>query len=226
MWKEFQIVAYIRTSFLDWKAHVVSSVFTPFCNFSCPWCNNGDIVTSTQYLYSNSEILSDIKNRKKFLDGVCVSGGEPTLQDSLKDFLHEIKNIGLKTKLDTNGTNPKELQSLIDDNLVDFVAMDVKAPIDEVKYSNLVGKTVTQETLNNISLSIDILRKIPHEYRTTYVPSLHTIRDLQEIQGILDDTWVIQCFKPLNTLDKRFMQQKEAMKENLLAYFPGNLIRG
>ncbi|MDO4218838.1 MAG: anaerobic ribonucleoside-triphosphate reductase activating protein [Synergistaceae bacterium] len=227
MLDDFQIVAYVRTSFLDWKAHVVSTVFTPFCNFACPWCNNGNIVTSAQGLYSISEIISDIRKRKNFLDGVCVSGGEPTLQDELQNFLQEIKNIGLNTKLDTNGTNPEILQNLIDNELIDFVAMDIKAPMNEEQYSRLTGKIITQDTLKKIFLSINILKEIPHEFRTTFVPSLHTIHDLQEIKNAInDDSWVIQCFKPLNTLDKQFMKQSEAKREDLLAYFPNTVIRG
>lgn len=227
MLDDFQIVAYIRTSFLDWKAHVVSTIFTPFCNFACPWCNNGDIVTSESSLCSSSEILLDLAKRKDFLDGVCVSGGEPTLQKDLPCFLQEVKKLGLATKLDTNGTNPDVLQNLLDNKLIDFVAMDVKAPLNEKKYSSLTGTLITQDVLNKISCTIKILKKIPHEFRTTYVPSLHEIQDLQEIEQFLDDeSWVIQCFKPLNTLDIMFMQQSEAKKEVLLEYFPHVTIRG
>ena len=227
MLEDFQIAAYIRTSFLDWTGHVTATVFTPGCNFACPWCNNGELVTAKLPCLDDEKILQDIRQRKDFLDGVCISGGEPTLQKALSKFLQEVKSMGLDAKLDTNGTHPDVLQFLVANRLVDFVAMDIKAPLNEVQYSALVGRKITQDTIEKIKSSIAIVKKIPHEFRTTYVPFLHTIDDLKEIRGELGDpSWVIQCFKPLSTLDKNLMTQPPAKSEDIAKYFPNVTVRG
>ena len=122
-----------KLSLVDYPNNVCAVLFTGGCNFKCPFCHNSGIVESEFKPLNNIEILDFLECRKKFLDGVCVSGGEPTLQPDLVDFIRKIKNMGYKVKLDTNGTNPNVLENLISLKLIDYVAMDIKNSLD--KYS-------------------------------------------------------------------------------------------
>src|SRR5690554_4050368 len=122
-----RIIGFIKTSLLDWDGHVVASIYLPECNFRCPFCHNRDVVLDPES-YDEvpwDEIEEFILEHNDFLDGVVVTGGEPTLHDDLPDLLRRIKSLGVKVKLDTNGSNPDMLKDLIDAGLVDYVAMDI-----------------------------------------------------------------------------------------------------
>ncbi len=160
-----------------------------------------------------AEILAFLRERKGFLDGVCITGGEPTLHNDLPEFIRRIKEIGYSVKLDTNGTNPNMLKILIKEKLVDYIAMDVKAPLE--KYDNVVKVKVD---VNKIIESIEIVKGFPeHEFRTTVVPELLSIEDILAIADRLKGAkrFFIQQFKPSKTLDKEFLKKQAYLFEDL-----------
>ena len=149
------IVGQNKTTLLDYPGRVAATIFTGGCNFRCPFCHNGDLVLKPSSLdtFSEEEVLSFLIKRKNVLKGVCITGGEPALQEDLPDFIKRIKDIGYAVKLDTNGYMPKILQNLIDDKLLDYVAMDVKNC--RAKYGQTVG--IENFDIQRIEESIKIL---------------------------------------------------------------------
>ena len=171
------IAGFVKNSFVDYPTKIACTIFTAGCNMKCWYCHNSHILKPDIKKISQSEIISFLKERKSFLDAVVISGGEPTLQEDLEEFLTIIKEMGYLVKLDTNGTNSKVLSALISRKLVDYVAMDIKAPL--TKYS-LVTKTFID--IKEIERSIKLLMssEIDYEFRTTFSPDL-TIEDIEEI---------------------------------------------
>lgn len=167
-----QIHGFNKTTLLDYPGIVAATVFTGSCNFRCPFCQNADLVLnpSSQPLISEEEILEHLSKRKGITKGVCITGGEPTLQEDLPDFASRLQKVGLLVKLDTNGYRPDVLKELIDKKLINYVAMDIKAPLCD--YSRVAGvKVDTQKIRESVSLLIN--SEIPHEFRTTVVRELH-----------------------------------------------------
>jgi len=160
-----------KNSFVDYRGKVAAVIFTCGCNMDCFYCHNRDIICKEgkQCLYSDGEILQLLAQRGKFLDGVVISGGEPTMQPDLEEFIKEVKQLGYPVKLDTNGTSPELVERLIQKQLIDFIAMDIKAPLD--KYEEICCANVDME---KIEYSIDLLmeEKVDYEFRTTVVPEL------------------------------------------------------
>ena len=150
-----KIIGFIKTSLLDWDGKVVASIYLPGCNFHCHFCHNRDAVLHPETFQEVQwdEIAEFISSNREFLDGVVVTGGEPTLQSDLPDLLRKLKDLGTMVKLDTNGSNPAMLQDIIDAGLVDYVAMDIKAPLNS-KYEDVAG---TKVDLDAIKCSIKIL---------------------------------------------------------------------
>lgn len=177
-----------KTTLLDYPGRVAATIFTGGCNFRCPFCHNGDLVIkpSVQGVYSEEEIFSFLKMRKNLLKGVCITGGEPTLQADLPDFLTKIKEIGYDVKLDTNGYQPGVLQELLQKKLIDYVAMDIKNC--RGKYAETAGKA--DFDIGRIEKSIELLRQaqIPYEFRTTVVKEFHTMQDILAI-----GEWIAGC---------------------------------
>ena len=175
-----KICGFNKTTLLDYPGRVACTIFLGGCNFRCPFCQNGALVmeADTQPGYSQDEILAFLKKRKGILDGVCVSGGEPTLSDGLPDFLHEIKNLGYDVKLDTNGSRPSVVKKLAADGLMDKVAMDIKACP-----SNYPMLTGVHADLDGIRETAGWLLDghLDYEFRTTVVRELHSEKDFQEI---------------------------------------------
>jgi len=161
-----QIAGWEKNSFVDFPGRISCVIFAPGCNFDCWYCHNAGI--RDEHI-NFSEILAFLERRKKMIDGVVFSGGEATLQKDLKDRMKDVKSMGFLVKLDTNGTNPEILKELIDSGLVDYVAMDIKAPKD--KYESIVCRKVD---MNKIQDSIDILMqgRVDYEFRTTFSPDL------------------------------------------------------
>lgn len=170
-----------KTTLLDYPGKLACTVFLGGCNFNCPYCHNHEIARRTvEPLYDDSHVLSFLKKRRSTLEGVCISGGEPTLQgDKLLSFISRAKDLGLKVKLDTNGYLPDVIETVISDGLVDYIAMDIKNSID--KYPDTIGL----ESFNKyrIAESIDILTegKVDYEFRTTVVKEFHTPEDIEDI---------------------------------------------
>ncbi|MBT5338639.1 anaerobic ribonucleoside-triphosphate reductase activating protein [Candidatus Falkowbacteria bacterium] len=183
-----------KTTLLDYPDKVAATVFTIGCNFRCSFCHNPDIVKGIAKVIATDEILNFLKKRRKLLDAVCITGGEPTIQSGLISFLKKLKNLGYLVKLDTNGTNPELLQKLIDKKLVDYVAMDIKAPWR--KYAKV---TCRKLDLSAIKKSVIILKKgkVDYEFRSTILPALHSPEDIEsmarQIKGA--DRYYLQQFQ-------------------------------
>lgn len=175
------IQGFQKTTLLDYPKHVAATIFLGGCNFRCPFCHNGDLVLScdTQSSFSPEEILAYLEKRKKILDGVCITGGEPTLQPELAAFLEKIKALGLSVKLDTNGYRPEVLQELCQADLVDYVAMDIKGVPE--KYTTICG--LQEMDFSKIEKSVDFLRNggIDYEFRTTVTKEFHQRADFEKI---------------------------------------------
>lgn len=170
-----------QVTLVNYPGHVACLIFTRGCNFKCPFCQNGTLINGQDKLgkIKEEEIFAYLDKRKKIIDGICISGGEPLLQKDIYLFIQKVKALGFKVKLDTNGSNPKLLKELIDNHLLDYVAMDIKNTFD--KYSETIGRTNFDISL--IKESIDILKNsdIDYEFRTTVVKELHTFNDIKEI---------------------------------------------
>ena len=172
-----------KFSMVDWDGKIVCTLFASGCNFRCPFCHNSSLALSNADPIDHEEIFNFLEKRKGLLDGVCISGGEPTLHTGLFDFARKIKAMGYPIKLDTNGTNPDTLQSLIENGLVDYVAMDVKN--SPHKYPATTG--VQAVNFDDLNKSVAIIKKsgIPHEFRTTIIKEFHTEDDMKYIADML-----------------------------------------
>lgn len=183
-----QIHGFHKTTLLDYPEHIAATVFTGGCNFRCPFCHNGELVLDPgcQPLIPVEEVLTYLKKRQGILQGVCVTGGEPTLQKDLKAFIQKIKELGYPVKLDTNGYMPGVLWDLLQNGLVDYVAMDIKAAREN--YTTATG--LAHMDLSRIEESIGILKSggIPYEFRTTVVKGIHTVKEFEEI-----GRWIAGC---------------------------------
>ena len=173
-----KFAGFIKNSFVDYPGQICAVAFTFGCNFNCWYCHNRQIIEGERNEpISEEHVLNFLEKRKGFIDGLVISGGEPTLCLNLENFIKKVKNLGFKVKLDTNGTNPQILNSLLSQNLLDFVAMDIKTSFE--KYESLVGKKINIE---NIKKSINILMnsKIDYEFRTTFSPDV-LVSDIEAI---------------------------------------------
>ena len=209
-----------KTDLINYPGLVASTVFTCGCNFRCPYCHNPEFViqgsdeTYFGETYTEEEILSYLTKRRSLLDGLVISGGEPTLHKDLAPFMRRVKDMGFKIKLDTNGSRPEVLKDLISQNLVDFVAMDIKAPLE--KY-HLLGFTDTKA----ISMSIDILEGlddlVDHEFRTTCPKSILEVSDFAKMADLIGEKakWYLQPFNPKKTLDPSYNEESSYSSEEL-----------
>ncbi|TCL00057.1 pyruvate formate lyase activating enzyme [Natranaerovirga hydrolytica] len=193
-----KIQGLVKTTLVDFPGHLACSIFLGGCNFLCPFCHNKSLVLSdcmTENLDENY-IFDFLEKRMGILEGVCITGGEPTVHKDLYNFINKIKQLGYQVKLDTNGTHPNLMTSLISDNLIDYVAMDIKN--SPQKYVQTVG--LNQYDLENIYQSVNVLLKnnVPYEFRTTIVKEFHTKDDIVSIgewvQGCND--YYLQSFHP------------------------------
>jgi pyruvate formate lyase activating enzyme len=200
----------------DYPGHISSTVFIGGCNFSCPFCDNPDLVRDQDGVPSIplDYFLGFLDSRKGWLDGVCVTGGEPLVHDDLEDFLLLIRERGLNIKIDTNGSFPERLRSLIHKKSVDQIAMDVKAPFD--KYNKACGKNVDIDTIQE---SIELIKTcgLPYMFRTTLVPGLIGREDLLRICEIIQGAslFQLQQFQPVRTLDPAYSKITPYTKEEI-----------
>lgn len=198
-----ELKGWARTSLIDFQDHIATVLFTGGCNFRCPICHNCDLVLRPGELpdLSEAEVWAFLARRRGLVDGVVITGGEPTLQPDLIPFLRRLREQGLDIKLDTNGYRPDVLERLLSAGLVDYVAMDVKAPPE--KYPLLAGRADVDVAL--VQRSIGLLRDsgVLYEFRTTVVPGLLDMGDVEAIARWVAGAWryVLQQFRPLNTLD-------------------------
>jgi len=225
-----------KLTLIDFPQKLAAVVFVTECNFRCPFCFNRDLVLKKVPLIAEKEIFNFLKKRKKLLDGVVVSGGESTLQLDLAKFLKKVKSLGFSTMIETNGSNPAVLEKLIKAKLLDFVALDFKAPLDK-RYAKAVGKKKFDPSIIMESIRLLIKSGVPFELRTTVVPGIHRKKELVDMAKQLKNltskiTWVLQDFQPRTCLNRTFIKKKpynrKKMEEFLVAvqeYIPGAQLR-
>lgn len=173
-----------KFSLVDFESKVSATLFFGGCNYRCPFCHNKDLVKNPHLLEKIpfDEILKFLRSRKGFIDAVVISGGEPTLMSDLKEKLVQIKELGFLVKLDSNGTNPEVLKDLVNSNLIDYIAMDIKNSFS--KYDLTTDSRVQIEKIKD-SISFIVNSGVDHEFRTTVVKEFHTIDDIKEIAAAL-----------------------------------------
>jgi len=210
-----------KTSLVDFPHRVAAVVFTQGCNFRCGYCHNPSLVLNKNHSdnYKTYDFGEFLKTRSGKLDGVVISGGEPTLQSGLYDFIKEIKQMGFEVKLDTNGTNPKIVEKLLSDNLLDYIAMDIKAPLE--KYPQIINIASFSERegvrervdliLKNIQQSINLIlnSKLDYEFRTTVLKSQLSPDDFEKIGQMIKGAkrYYLQKFVPSNILDQNLINK-------------------
>jgi pyruvate formate lyase activating enzyme len=187
-----------KLTLIDYPGHIAATVFTVGCNFRCPFCHNPELVMSNVKCQMSNVLEDDffklLSERRGKLEGICITGGEPTLQSDLVDFIQKIKELGFKVKLDTNGARPDVLRLLYAQKLLDYVAMDIKSSLE-----NYARTANTKIDLERIKLSVDLIRNsgIDYEFRTTVVPGLHKNDDFEKIGKWLTGAkkYVLQAFE-------------------------------
>ncbi len=250
-----QLSGYMKLTLQDYPEHVAAMCFMRGCQLRCPYCHNAEIVLSgeqggdTEGEDKTSEFLSYLEQRKHLLDGVVVSGGEPLLQKDIQDFLHIIKEKGLKVKLDTNGLMPDRLKELINDKLLDYIALDFKNCREN--YPETVGLSrpkdpiITENYYNSWRTSLHYLResKVPYEIRTTVVRELHPHEALLRMtESICHESgarerWFIQSFERSGSIMRDYTNQEinltayskeemEGIRQELSVLAPGVQLRG
>jgi len=212
---KYPIKGFIETSFSDWPGKIVAVLFLPTCNFRCRYCHNHDLVLRPEKHpdYPWEEIKENLRRRHGWIDGICLTGGEPTLHPWLPSLIRLLKSNfaltptggSLGIKVDTNGTSPEILQTLTNEGLVDYIAMDLKAPLETASYSRITGVPMGKEGLAQIQASIDFLLKsgVDYEFRTTVVPTFVTEEEVytlaRRIRGA--KRYTLQNFSPRDPLD-------------------------
>jgi len=210
-----QIGGFQKTSLIDYPGHIASIVWTPRCNFRCPFCYNKDLVFDELPLIEEKEVIDHLKKRRGVIEAVAITGGEPTLQKGLKDFIKKAKQMGYLVKLDTNGTNPGILKDLFKNNLLDYIAMDIKAPIE--KYEKITG---VNTDISKIKESVEIIKKSApdYEFRTTVAPDLLDEKDILKIVRWLKGSkrYILQQFQSDGSLiDEKLKKGKKLSEEKL-----------
>jgi len=222
-----------KMSLIDYPPYAVSTLFLGGCNFRCPYCHNKDLVLNPEQMdnLEEAEVLGYLALRKKWIDGICVTGGEPLLND-LTAFLSRVRHLGLQVKLDTNGAFPDLLERLVHEGLVDFIAMDIKAP--PAKYQAVTGSRIE---VSQVAASVACIRVsgLPHEFRTTLVPDMLDDEDFREIGIWLRgaDQFSLQQFRPHDCLDRHLAtqlpwlpQKVEEIQRMMSAYISNVAIKG
>lgn len=202
------ILGFQKTTLIDYPGKIASTIFLGGCNFRCGYCHNPELISNFNTSSINEEeIISSLRKRLDFIEGVCITGGEPTVHKDLISFIKKIKDLNLLVKLDTNGTNPEMLKKLVELNLLDYVAIDIKTGFS--KYEKL---TNSKGTIQNIEKSIRILinSSIDYEFRTTVIPGFFEEQDIMEIKKMIKGTkkYYLQQFRPSKTLDPSFSKIK------------------
>jgi pyruvate formate lyase activating enzyme len=202
-----QIRGWVRTSLIDYPGKIATVLFTSGCNFRCPYCQNSELVLHPESLpeIDPVEIFQLLTRRRGLIDGVVITGGEPTLQKGLEHFLRKAKELDLATKLDTNGYRPQVLRELLERGLLDCVALDIKTSL--AKYPLAVGVPVDVRRIEE-SVKLILSSGIDYEFRTTVVPGIVVPEDVEEIAKLITGAgkYILQQFRPQGTLDPRFRE--------------------
>ena len=205
-----EIKGFIDVSLSDWDSRVSSVIFLPGCNFRCPFCYNTKLVLQPETMPTTTllQVEDYLEGNRKWIDGVVITGGEPTIHNDLPSLCQKLKKIKFSVKVDTNGTNPAMIRKLVDGQLIDYVALDIKAPLTEQEYSRATGiKTAafigqTRETIQYL-----LENHVDYEFRTTLVPTLHQTESIDKICQTIKGCkkYVLQNFKSeVDTIDPKF----------------------
>ncbi|MDD4686408.1 MAG: anaerobic ribonucleoside-triphosphate reductase activating protein [Clostridia bacterium] len=180
-----KIGGFLKQSFIDFPKTISAVIFTSGCNFNCWYCHNPQLINGNcTYETTIAEIYDFLKSRKNFLEGVVISGGEPTLQPNLKEVIINIKNLGYKIKLDTNGSNPEILQDLLNENLLDYVAMDIKNSLKNYNKTTKTKKSFEKEIKQSIKIIME--SDVDYEFRTTFAPEI-TLNDINAMALLIKE---------------------------------------
>lgn len=206
-----------KLTLIDYPGHIAATVFTVSCNFRCPFCHNPELVSNANYQLSGvleKDLFGFLGERKGKLEGICITGGEPTIQPDIIEFIGKIRSLDYKVKLDTNGTRPDVLRKLFQEKLLDFVAMDIKNTPEN--YKNTVN---SQLDIGRIRLSVDLIRHsgIDYEFRTTAVPGIHAEKDFIEIGKWLKGAkkYALQSYREKNILDEKLKKKTKGKSLDL-----------
>lgn len=219
-----------KLSLVDFDGHISSTIFTSGCNFACAFCHNSSLIPNNSDLLKIDDIFDFLQKRKNMLDSVCITGGEPTLHNDLPDFISKIKNMGYLVKLDTNGTNPQMIEYLVENKLIDYIAMDIKNTPE--KYTPIIQLKTNED---NIKKSIKYIMNcgIDYEFRTTLINEYHTINDIVEIGKLIKNAnkYFLQKFVDNdNCLTRNLTEISKAtaleMQEKIKKYIPNTFLRG
>ena len=196
------IGGFVKNSFVDWPEKITSVIFLNECPFRCPYCHSFSLLNK-KIVLDKEEILDFLNKRKQDLDGIVISGGEPLTDIGIIPFIEELKQFNLPIKIDTNGNYPDLLQELINNNLIDYIAMDIKAPLK--KYHDVCGVSVNTEKISK-SIKIIMESNIDYEFRSTLTPVFHEEKDILTMSKLIKDSkiWYWQQISPHDTLSENF----------------------
>ncbi len=205
-----------KVSLIDYPGAICAIVFLQGCNFKCGYCHNPELVDPERFgkCIDEKKIMEFLATRKGKLDAVSITGGEPTIQKDLIEFVKKIKKMGFAVKIDTNGSQPQVLKNLLKANLLDFIAIDIKAPWE--KYGKMTRVPADTRSIQE-SISLVLQSKISHEFRTTVVESRLNANDIMEISKLISGAqrYVLQKFIPTKALDKKYLKEKTLSDEEL-----------
>lgn len=209
-----------KTTLIDYPGKVACTVFLIGCNFRCPFCYSAELVLprkiKKQPKISEKDFFAFLRERRGLLEGIVLCGGEPTIHQDLPDFIKKIRALGFLVKLDTNGSNPAMLKRLVRQKLVDYIAMDIKAPLNNKDYQRATG---VKADIENIKKSIGIIKSsgVNYEFRTTVVPTIHSKEDIFRIARDIGPAkaYFLQNFRPEKNLDPKFKKMKPYSKDFL-----------
>lgn len=224
-----KIAGFQKLTLLDYPSKVACIIFTQGCNYKCPYCQNSGLIDhSNEDLIDEEEIFNYLDKRKGVIDGIVISGGEPTIQKDLKTFMKKVKEKGFLIKLDTNGSNPNFVEEAINEKLVDYIAMDIKNVLEEYKDVTDVNPNIV-----NLKRSIEIIKNsnIEHEFRTTIIKNIHSIDKILTIcKYVVDDRLYLQNFvqseNVLGKYLKPFTEEELVEIKKEIEGFPNVKIRG
>lgn len=220
-----KIHGFQKTTLLDYPGHVAATVFTGGCNFRCPFCQNGSLVLEPegQPLIPEKEVLDHLKKRQGILEGVCITGGEPTLETDLREFILRCRELGYLVKLDTNGYRPEKLGELLQEGILDYVAMDIKASPEN--YGRAAGCPGCDVERIRASIRLLQISGISYEFRTTVVKGIHTVEEFEEIGRLLagSPVYYLQAYRDSGDIlgAEHHMQPWKSMPET-----EGNAVSG
>jgi len=221
------IGGYQKLTLIDYPGKLAATVFTVGCSFRCPFCHNPELVIHATHNTQHATILENeffefLKKRKGMIEGVCITGGEPTIQSDIIDFIKKIKSLGYVVKLDSNGTRPDVLKKIIDQKLVDFIAMDIKN--SQKRYLETSGVSVVEtrhgaspqhisSLLERVELSVGLIMnsRIEYEFRTTVVPHIHREEDFLHIAKWISGAkaYYLQEYRDMRILDPKLREKKK-----------------